>query len=76
MGTRCMDDYKISFKKIEWSTIWKDVKEFITHIDIDTVEIIVGVFVLSKEGSFSQAVSTVYDIILQKLIRNSRRKKW
>lgn len=39
---------KNALKKIEWSTVWEGVKEFITHLDIETVEIVVGAFAISK----------------------------
>lgn len=37
-------------ENIKWSDVWKGVKDFLSNIDIETVEILLGAFALKLAG--------------------------
>lgn len=39
-----------AIKNIKWSDVWKGVKDFLSNIDIETVEILLGAFALKLAG--------------------------
>lgn len=41
---------KIMIENIKWSDVWKGVKDFLSNIDIETVEILLGAFALKLAG--------------------------
>ena len=43
---------RTALKKIEWSSVWNGIKDFITELDVDTVAIIVGGFALIHAGKY------------------------
>lgn len=43
---------KTAIENIKWSDVWKGVKDFLSNIDIETVEILLGAFALKLAGKF------------------------
>jgi hypothetical protein len=41
---------KTAIENIKWSDVWKGVKDFLSNIDIETVEILLGAFALKLAG--------------------------
>ena len=48
---------KTAISNIDWKNIWKGVKDFLSEIDIETVEILLGAFALKKAGKLLTAMS-------------------
>lgn len=48
---------KTTISNIKWEDVWKGVKDFLSEIDIETVEILLGAFALKYAGKLLNAVS-------------------
>lgn len=48
---------KTAISNIDWKNVWKGVKDFLSEIDIETVEILLGAFALKKAGKLLTAMS-------------------
>lgn len=59
---------RTALKKIEWSSVWNGIKDFITELDVDTVAIIVGGFALIHAGKY--LAGTVLKEIISKKFAN------
>ena len=44
---------KTAIGNVSWGDVWEDVKDFISNIDIETVEIMIGAFALKYGAGFS-----------------------
>lgn len=48
---------KTAISNIDWKNVWEKVKEFLSEIDIETVEILLGAFTLKYAGKLLTALS-------------------
>ena len=57
---------KTAISNIDWKNIWKGIKDFLSEIDIETVDIILGSFLLKQAGKILTGTA-LKNIILKKL---------
>ena len=57
---------KEAIKNVNWKNVWNGIKEFLTNLDIETVEIIIGALVIKKIAKVLLA-GTIGKIIKDKL---------
>lgn len=59
---------KTAIKKIDWSAVWDDAKDFLSEIDLETVTIVIGAIALKHGFKMLTAVS-IKDLILGKIAK-------
>ena len=63
---------KTALENIEWSTVWEGIKKFFSELDIETIEIIIGVIIIKKiiNAILGEGVITWLSTKISSLITN------